>query len=265
MVKFTLTFFHSLFKRLLMLSRQPLPLTDFINNLQSFDIVLMKGLLVTSKEAQSITNSIWAHSGMVVVAGDLNLPGIDPTARLYWEANTADTATDLISNTLKEGPQLVYLEERIVHNYWVQYDGAFCARKLNYARQPSMTATLNQVMQATHPSGLPVVNGQYLELPYFLMGRFQNQVSPPGTFFCSQLVAHTYMALGLLTRQYPDNSYVPADFTEDVDVSLLNGAYLGREIYLDTQTIPPNTNNYKIPTKTTATATANATVNNSAP
>lgn len=257
-----------------MLSRQPLPLNDFLSNLQSFDIVLMKGLLVTSKEAQSITNSIWAHSGMVVVAGDLNLPGIDPTARLYWEANTADTATDLLSNTLKEGPQLVYLQDRIVHNYWVKYDGAFCARKLFYPRQASMIATLNQVMQATHPCGLPVVNGQYLELPYFLMGRFQNQPSPAGTFFCSQLVAHTYMALGLLTRQHPDNSYVPADFTEDVDVSLLNGAYLGREIYLDTQTIPPNTNNFQLPgttspnntgTNTTSNNTTDITPNNTAP
>ena len=230
-----------------MLSRQQLPLYDFMMNLQSFDIVLMKGLLVTSKEAQSLTNSIWAHSGMVVVAGDLNLPGIDPTARLYWEANTADTAVDLLSNTLKTGPQLVYLWDRIVHNYWVNYDGAFCARKLFCNRQPAMIDTLNQVMQATHSSGLPVVNGEYLELPYFLMGRFQNLSSPAGTFFCSQLLAHTYMELGLLTQKYPDNSYVPADFTEDVDVSLLNGAWLGKEIYLDTSTIPANTDNWKLP------------------
>src|SRR5688572_1829181 len=188
-----------------MLSRQKLPLTDFLSNLQSFDVVLMKGLLVTSKEAQSITNSKWAHSGMVVVAGDLNLPGIDPAARLYWEANTADTATDLISNTLKEGPQLVYLEERIVHNYWVQYDGAFCARKLIYPRQASMIETLHKVMLDTHSAVLPIKDGQYLELPYFLQGRFENKPSPSGTFFCSQLLAYTYMALGLLTQQYPDN------------------------------------------------------------
>jgi hypothetical protein len=110
-----------------------------------------------------------------------------------------------------------------------------------------MIETLNQVMKDTHPCGLPIVNGQYLELPYFLMGRFQGQASPPGTFFCSQLLAHTYMALGLLTQQYPDNSYVPADFTESVDVSLLNGAWLGREIYLDTKTIPTNTNNFHLP------------------
>lgn len=244
-----------------MLSRQQLPLNDYLMNLQSFDIVLMKGLLVTSKEAQSLTNSIWAHSGMVVVAGDLNLPGIDPNARLYWEANTADTATDLLSNTLKEGPQLVYLQDRIVHNYWVNYDGAFCARKLFCNRQPSMIDTLNKVMQETHPCGLPVVNGQYLELPYFLMGRFQNQPSPAGTYFCSQLLAHTYMALGLLTQQYPDNSYVPADFTEELDVSLLNGAWLGREIYLDTSTIPANTNNFKLP----GTSSPNSTGVNSTP
>ncbi len=221
-----------------MLNRQPLPLTDFLSNLESFDIVLMKGLLVTSMEAQSLTNSQWSHVGMVVVAGDLNLPGIDPAARLYWEANTADTATDLMSNTLKEGPQLVYLQDRIVHNYWVQYDGAYCARKLNFPRNPTMIDTLNGVMQQTHPDGLPIAGGQLLELPYFLMGRFQNQASPAGTFFCSQLIAHTYMALGLLTNQYPDNSYVPADFTEAVDLSLLKGASLGREIYLDTSTIP---------------------------
>jgi hypothetical protein len=35
------------------------------------------------------------------------------------------------------------------------------------------------------------------------------------------------------------NSYAPADFTEDVDVSLLKGAWLGREIYLDVSTIDP--------------------------
>lgn len=238
-----------------MLSRQPLPLNDFLSNLQSFDIVLMKGLLVTSKEAQSLTNSIWAHSGMVVVAGDLDLPGIDPNTRLYWEANTADTAIDLISNTFKEGPQLVYLEERIVHNYWVQFDGAFCARKLNYPRKASMIATLKQVMHDTHSAVLPIKDGQYLELPYFLQGRFENKAAPPNMFFCSQLLAYTYMALGLLTKQYPDNSYVPADFTEDLDVSLLDGAFLGREIYLDVATIPSNTNNYTLTNTASAPAT----------
>ena len=79
-----------------MLTRQPLPILDFLANLQTFDIVVMKGLLVTSMEAQAITNSNWSHVGMVVVAGDIGLPGVDPTSRLYWEANTADTAVDLL-------------------------------------------------------------------------------------------------------------------------------------------------------------------------
>lgn len=221
-----------------MLSKQSLPLNDFLSNLQTFDLVLMKGLLTTSMEAQALTSSQWSHIGMVVVAGDLDLKGIDPTARLYWEANTADTAVDLISNTLKEGPQLVYLSDRIVHNFWKKFDGAYAARKLMFERTPGMIDALKSVIQATHPAGLPLQNGQPLELPYFIMGRFESQQSPAGTFFCSQLVAHTYMALGLLTQYSVDNSYVPADFTEDLDVSLLNGAWLGREIILDVQTIP---------------------------
>ncbi len=70
-----------------MFTRQPLPLSDFLSNLQTFDIVVMKGLLVTSMEAQAITNSNWSHVGMVVVAGDLGIPDVDPSARLYREAN----------------------------------------------------------------------------------------------------------------------------------------------------------------------------------
>jgi len=59
------------------------------------------------------------------------------------------------------------------------------------------------------------------------------------------LVAHTYMALGLLSQYYVSNSYVPADFTEEVDVSLLKGAWLGREIMLDVTTLAPAPPNYK--------------------
>ncbi len=222
-----------------MLTRQSLPLNDFLSNLESFDIILMKGILVTSLEAQTLTSSTWSHVAMVVVAGDFGLPGIDPNARLIWEANTADTAIDLIYKTLKEGPQLVYLTDRIIHNYWKKFDGAYAARKLMYPRRQEMIDTLKKVVAETHDCVLPIVDGQYLELPYFLMGRFENKQSPEGTFFCSQLIAHTYQALGLMSNYYVDNSYVPADFTQDVDISLLNGAWLGKEIYLDTNTLPP--------------------------
>ncbi len=223
-----------------MLKRQSLPLTDFLQNLDTFDIVIMQGLLVTSKEAQTITNSNWSHAGMVVVAKDIQLEGVDPEARLYWEANTADTATDLLSNTIKAGPQLVYLKDRIQHNFWIKYDGAYMARKLMITRTPEMFTQLKSAIDGAKNGTLPYSgNDQTTELTNFLQGRFYNLPSTPGQFACSQLVAYTYMELGLLSKYNVSNSYVPADFTEDVDVSLLKGAWLGREIYLDTNTIDP--------------------------
>ena len=229
-----------------MLTRQPLPILDFLSNLQTFDIVVMKGLLVTSMEAQAITNSNWSHVGMVVVAGDIGLPGVDPTSRLYWEANTADTAVDLLSGKLKEGPQLVYLIDRIQHNFWVKYDGAYMARKLMINRQPSMIDTLKSVIDFAKNGTLPYTgDNQAVELTNFLAGRFYNKASAANQYACSQLVAYTYMELGLLSKYYVSNSYTPADFTEEVDVSLLEGAWLGREIYLDTNTLAPAPHDYK--------------------
>jgi|694.fasta_scaffold141778_2 hypothetical protein len=223
-----------------MLKRQPLPLVDFLSNLETFDLVIMQGLLVTSKEAQTITNSNWSHVGMVVVAKDLQIQGIDPETRLYWEANTADTATDLLSNTIKAGPQLVSLQDRIQHNFWIKYDGAYMARKLMINRTPEMLNQLKSVIDIAKNGTLPYSgNDQTAELSNFLQGRFYNLASTAGQYACSQLVAFTYMQLGLLTTHYVSNSYAPADFTEDVDVSLLKGAWLGREIYLDVSTIAP--------------------------
>ncbi len=223
-----------------------MPLSDFLANLETFDLVLMKGLWVSSMEAQAITNSNWSHAGMVVVAGDLQIPEVDPSARLYWEANTADTTTDLLTNTLKAGPQLVLLEDRIQHNFWAKYDGAYMARKLMINRDPSMIETLKDIINDAKNGTLPYAGSdQTIELTNFLEGRFYNKASAANQYSCSQLVAHTYMALGLLSQYYVSNSYVPADFTEEVDVSLLKGAWLGREIMLDVTTLAPAPPNYK--------------------
>ena len=229
-----------------MYTRQPLSLDEFLSNLQTFDLVMMHGMLTTSIEAEAITNSTWSHAGMVVVAGDIGIKGVDPNARLFWEANTADTAKDLLTDSFKAGPQLVMLTDRIIHNYWINFDGAFMARKLFCDRQPDMIETLKGVIDDAKNGTLPYAGrDQTVELTNFLMGRFYNKASKPNQYSCSQLVAHTLMALGIMSKHCVSNSYSPADFTEAVDVSLLKGAWLGREIYLDNKTLPPKDPNYK--------------------
>jgi hypothetical protein len=114
------------------------------------------------------------------------------------------------------------------------------ARKLMINRTPEMLNQLKSVIDIAKNGTLPYSgNDQTAELSNFLQGRFYNLASTAGQYACSQLVAFTYMQLGLLTTHYVSNSYAPADFTEDVDVSLLKGAWLGREIYLDVSTIAP--------------------------
>ena len=224
-----------------MLNKRPLPLVDFLANIHTFDVILMQGILATSQEAEALTSSRWSHVGMAVVAGDLAIPGVDPKTRLLWEANTPDNVEDVILKTPKLGPQLTRMTDRIANNFAVQYDGSFATRRLMHPRTKAMFATLKSVINSLHPAVLPSSNGDNGQglLASFLAGRFQNVSIFPGTYFCSQLVATTYMKLGLITQQYVDNSYAPVDFTAELDVSLLDGAWLGPEIILDNKTIPP--------------------------
>lgn len=229
-----------------MYSRLPLDLDSFLGNLDTFDLVLMRGMLTTSIEAEAITNSTWSHVGMVVVAGDIGIKEVPEDTRLFWEANTADTAADLLSKEFKAGPQLVRLEDRIVHNYWVNYDSAFMARKLHFPRNPGMIESLKKTMDVAKNGTLPYTGrDQTAELTNFLMGRFYNKASTPNTYSCSQLVAVTLMNLGLLSTHYVGNAYAPSDYTDEVDVTLLKGAWLGNTILLDNTTIPPKDPKYK--------------------
>ncbi len=224
-----------------MLTKRPLPLVDFLANLQTFDLILMQGILSTSQEAEALTSSQWSHVGMVVVAGDLAIPDVDPQTRLLWEANTPDNVEDVILKTPKLGPQLTRVTDRIANNFAVQFDGSFATRKFMHPRSKVMFTALKSVIQLLHPASLPSSNGDNSQglLMSFLAGRFQNVSVFPGTYFCSQLVATTYMSLGLMTKQYVDSSYAPVDFTQALDVPLLKGAWLGIEVLLDTKTIPP--------------------------
>ena len=56
---------------------------------------------------------------------------------------------------------------------------------------------------------------------------------PPSGFFCSELVANCYMALGLLPAERPASGYWPVSFSEGSSLPslpLVEGAALGDEI-----------------------------------
>lgn len=235
-----------------MFTKRPLPLTDFLTNLETFDLVLMHGVFPSSLILEELEGSTWSHVGVAVIAGDLidaglPLPGIDPHERLFWESNVIAPAefthtpqiNDVLANAPKNGPQLTRLIDRMTFNIVNRYDDQFAARKLMWPRTPAMVSTLADLIRQVHPDLFPMTaDGQYGDMANFQLGRFENKPGMKDTFFCSQLAAHTYQNLGLLTRQYVDNSYAPADFSEILDVSLLGRAWLGRETWLDATTLP---------------------------
>jgi hypothetical protein len=53
-----------------------------------------------------------------------------------------------------------------------------------------------------------------------------------GSIFCTELVAESYMWMGLLPDIPPPSEYLPLDFSERKKLPLLKGASLGREMLI---------------------------------
>lgn len=57
-------------------------------------------------------------------------------------------------------------------------------------------------------------------------GLFRNEDPEPFEYFCSELIADTYIHMGLMTSDYVANSYVPKDFSDQGSLPLLGRAML---------------------------------------
>lgn len=220
---------------------------DFFTGLETGDIILMHGLFDSSIFIETITGSNWSHSAVIVISDDLGIKTVPTGTVLLWESNIQDgtkgnpknlTVTDVILNQQKDGPIIDPLKERITNNHELGYDSDVAKRKLNFTRTPAMFTTFNNLINAVHKDNFPAI--PWGEMTHFAEGRIANVPVKDNTFFCSQLVAYTYKALGLLDNKHVDNWYAPANFAEgNWDVALLKGATLGPEIRLDLSTIPP--------------------------
>ncbi len=105
----------------------------------------------------------------------------------------------------------------------------FAIKHLHTDRNEKMFADFNKAIKEVHYAKLPDTAH---EMKNPVEGRFFNKQTPLDTMFCSELVAYTYMNLGLLTKTHPSNSYFPIDFSDKLSVSLLKRAWLGNEMIL---------------------------------
>ncbi|GAU78761.1 hypothetical protein [Fusibacter sp. 3D3] len=196
--------------------------SDIKGSLKTGDLMLFHGEEPSSKLIEIIEWSYWSHVGMVIIPEDIGLTGKEP---LILEATSSgDGIEDVINKAPKEGGvMLISLEERLNVDISNRYDTHFKVKYINRTLNVVELEQLKAFIYEAHDKKFP--NDKEL-FKYYLEGRHYNEPMPDNMAFCSQLVAETFMALGLLSKRYVSNGYCPNDFNEDKDLPILKPFYI---------------------------------------
>ncbi len=173
-------------------------------HLKTGDLVFFAGRGLVSASVQAVTHCKWSHVAMVMVLSEYDFVCL-------WESTTLRNLKDLNMGQVHEGVQLVPLSTRLR-----SYEGEVAVRQLQ-------GVTLGK----KHLKALTTLRRRLAGRPYeestleLMMSAYDgpggDQAENLSSLFCSELVAETYQALGLIRsgrRDKPSNEYTPADFSE---------------------------------------------------
>lgn len=203
---------------------------DFLTQAQTGDLVLFHGKSTESGIVEAITSGGYSHSAMVVV-----LPNGDKT---LWQAAGEALEVDPVKGRLHTGAQLGDLADTValVYNHWndePHYRPVVWNRPATLAND--VLAFVNQLEGRPFPDTVVMLGN-------WLVGKNLDIDLASGSVFCSELVAMTYQALGLLPDDPVPNAYSPSDFSSEYgDIGLQGGATFGDDLAIDVSTIPPAT------------------------
>jgi hypothetical protein len=189
-------------------------------DLQTGDLLFCHGIIKSSLEVEKLEDCEWSHVAMVIRQ--------DAHTILIWESTSADNLQDVRFHVTKSGPQLVRLIDRISTDVSNNDDTLFAIRKLNAHRTPKMIDALNAFIDEVHDAVFPSLVRMYLEV---LEGKVGIKTGYQD-FFCSKLVAATYIQMGLLSPDRVPNSYEPKSFTSQDELELLHGSSLGESFFI---------------------------------
>ena len=177
--------------------------SEIKSSLKTGDLMLFHGVELSSKIIEIIEWSYWSHVGMDVIPEDIGLKGKEP---LIFEATSSgDNIVDVINGEPKEGGvMLISLEERLNVDISNQYDTHFKVKYINRALSDVELEKLKAFVYKAHDRIFP--NDKEL-FKYYLEGRHYNKQMLENEAFCSQLVAETFMEIGLFFKMYVVNVY----------------------------------------------------------
>jgi hypothetical protein len=199
------------------------------DDLKTFDIILMHGLLMSSRLIELAEFSKWSHVGMVIRSEDIGLSDKKHSTVLLWEATDYVNLKDVILNIKKTGPMLVNLGERIKANYETRTDVLTAVRYLNTDRTPKMYDDLLNVIAKVHHAHLPTASKLVKKL---FKGRILHRKGKHDNFFCSELITYTLGSIGLLPEELASNRFEPKDYSSKGYLPLLKRSTLSDEVYV---------------------------------
>jgi hypothetical protein len=234
---------------------------DIKSSLKTGDIVLFHGGESVSKLIEMLENTPWSHVGMIINPSDIGLSELCGNRPLLWHSTPKLNINDVEINYKDFGPEIVYLDD--VLNLLKDYNYLVVVRKLEASRTDKMMDNLNQFIKKVHNDSFPTQPQLFLE---YIIGiimaavnrLFKKKISYNDTLivkgientglkfivenlekktclldihteFCSELIAQTYIAMGLLSDEKVPESFSPKSFSSQENMPL-NNAILEKEI-----------------------------------
>jgi hypothetical protein len=199
-------------------------------DLQTGDLIFFRGVGWQSRAIEMFTGGIWSHVAMIVEPKDID-PDTKEEGLYLWESTTVD-GDDVDPNVAspKTGAMLVRLDDRLDEYFedWGYY--LLSARYLHVDRTAEMRQKIRDFIQDPD-----IRNAEYPQVSHLLWYYFRERfltARAEGSFFCSELVAATYQAAGLLPAAPSPTSYSPRDFSEKGHIPRLCRSELGEELFM---------------------------------
>lgn len=177
---------------------------QFIDTVQSGDILLFKSTDISAKLQRGLTNSSYDHVGILL--------------------KDENNIVELLESTNQFGVKKVFWFDFIDFNWHLLYR-RLVYRKLECTRSVEFYLKLDEYIKK--------VEGKKYSLSPAKIFKSRD----PGqeeNFFCSELVASAYKALGLLPKSPKSSTYLPVHFSCKKELKLINCS-LGQEFIIDFQ------------------------------
>ncbi|CAG9325498.1 unnamed protein product [Blepharisma stoltei] len=177
----------------------------FLNDVSTGDILLFRSKLFASKLQRCATRSDYDHVAMI----------------LKYE----DGEIGFLEATLQEGVNITLWDTYWMDNWHTLYK-RIAYRNLEIERSETTLKKLENFLNGAIGKRFKISLGKLVH---------KYQYKEPGTekhFFCSELIASTYKAMGLLPTHISSSSYWPGDFSAAHKLKLLKGS-LGPEKVID--------------------------------